>query len=146
MWKKCAAKIILKNKKSKKFSWAHVTIGVVKFSVVSCWLLVWKSLRINQNCFGRNRSTISQCLTICRIIEGVRAKYFVATLLFVVFSQAFDSIYRKDGANTTCIWSSHRNCTASMILYKKYESNGSLTIGGTLISLTLSLESCKKIH
>ena len=48
----------------------------------------------NQNGFRRNRSTTSQILTIRRILEGVRAKNLQATLLFVDFTKAFDSIHR----------------------------------------------------
>ena len=51
-------------------------------------------LRKNQNGFWRNRSTTSQILTIRRILEGVRAKNLQATLLFVDFTKAFDSIHR----------------------------------------------------
>ena len=51
-------------------------------------------LRNNQNGFQRNRSTNSQILTICRILDGVRAKNIQATLLFVDFTKAFDSIHR----------------------------------------------------
>ena len=51
-------------------------------------------LRKNQNGFRRNRSTMSQILTICRILEGVRAKNLVATMLFVDFTKAFDSFHR----------------------------------------------------
>ena len=51
-------------------------------------------LRKNQNGFRRNRSTTSQILTIHRILEGVRAKNLPATLLFVDFTKAFDSIHR----------------------------------------------------
>ena len=51
-------------------------------------------LRKNQNGFRRNRSTTSQILTIRRILEGVRAKNLQATLIFVDFTKAFDSIYR----------------------------------------------------
>ena len=51
-------------------------------------------LRKNQNGFRRNRSTNSQILTIHRILEGVRAKNLQATLLFVDFTKAFDSIHR----------------------------------------------------
>ena len=51
-------------------------------------------LRKNQNGFRRNRSTTSQILTIRRILEGVRAKSLQATLLFVDFTKAFDSIHR----------------------------------------------------
>ena len=53
-----------------------------------------KILRKNQNGFRRNRSTTSQILTIRRILEGVRAKNLQATLLFVNFTKAFDSIHR----------------------------------------------------
>ena len=51
-------------------------------------------LRKNQNDFRRNRSTTSQILTIRRILEGERAKNLQATLLFVDFTKAFDSIHR----------------------------------------------------
>ena len=51
-------------------------------------------LRKNQNGFRRNRSTTSQILTIHRILEGVRAKNLQATLLFVDFTKALDSIHR----------------------------------------------------
>ena len=51
-------------------------------------------LRKNQNGFRRDRSTISQMLTIRRILEGVRAKNLQATILFVDFTKAFDSIHR----------------------------------------------------
>ena len=51
-------------------------------------------LRKNQNGFWRNRSTTSQILTIRRILEGVRAKNLQATLLFVDFTKAFNSIHR----------------------------------------------------
>ena len=60
-------------------------------------------LRKNQNGFRRNRSTTSQILTIRRILEGVRAKNLRATLLFVDFTKALDSIQRKDGTNPTSI-------------------------------------------
>ena len=48
----------------------------------------------NQNGFRRNRSTTSQILTIRRILEGVRTKILQATILFVDFTKAFDSIHR----------------------------------------------------
>ena len=51
-------------------------------------------LRKNQNDFRTNRSTTSQILTIRRIFDGVRAKNLQATLLFVDFTKAFDSIHR----------------------------------------------------
>ena len=51
-------------------------------------------LRKNQNSFRRNRSTTWQILTIRRILEGVRAKNLLVTILFVDKTQAFDSIHR----------------------------------------------------
>ena len=59
-------------------------------------------LRKNQNGFRRNRSTISQILTIRRILEGVRAKNLQAPILFIDFTKAFDfHSQRKDWANAT---------------------------------------------
>ena len=52
-------------------------------------------LKKNQDCFRRNRSMTSQILTICRNLEGVRAKHLEATILFVDLSKAFDSIHRR---------------------------------------------------
>ena len=48
----------------------------------------------NQNGFQRNRSTTTKILTIRRILEGVQAKNLQATILFVDFTKAFDSIHR----------------------------------------------------
>ena len=48
----------------------------------------------NQMTIEITRSTTSQILTIHRIREGVRAKNIKATLLFVDFTKAFDSIHR----------------------------------------------------
>ena len=50
--------------------------------------------RKNQNGFQRNRFTTSQILTIHRILEGVHSKNLQATILFVDFTQAFDSTHR----------------------------------------------------
>ena len=51
-------------------------------------------LRKNQNGFRASRSTSGQILTIMRILEGTKAKNLRATLLFINFSKAFDSIHR----------------------------------------------------
>ena len=51
--------------------------------------------RPNQNGFRNNRSTIGQILIIRRIIEGIKEKNLDASLIFVDFSKAFDSINRE---------------------------------------------------
>ena len=51
-------------------------------------------IRKNQNDFRRNRSTTLQILTIHRILENVRANNLEASILYVDFGQAFDSIHR----------------------------------------------------
>ena len=53
-----------------------------------------KILRRNQNGFWRNRTIISEILTICRMIERVRAKIQEATLFFVYFFKPFVFIHR----------------------------------------------------
>ena len=75
-------------------------------------------LRKNQNGFRRNRSTTSQILTIRRILEGVRAKNLQATLLFVDFTKAFDSIHRGKMEQILLAYGLPKETvTAIMILY-----------------------------
>ena len=76
-------------------------------------------LRKNQNGFRRNRSTTSQILTIRRILEGVRAKNLQGTLLFVVFTKAFDSIHRGKMEQILLAYGlSKETVVAIMILYR----------------------------
>ena len=76
-------------------------------------------LRKNQNGFRRNRSTTSQILTICRILEGVRAKNLQVTLLFVDFTKAFDSIHRGKMEQILVAYSLPKETVAAItILYK----------------------------
>ena len=78
-----------------------------------------KILRKNQDGFRRNRSTISQILTISRILEGVRAKNLEATISFVDFSNAFDSIYRGKMEQLLLAYSLPKEIVeAIMMLYK----------------------------
>ena len=74
-----------------------------------------KILRKNQNSFWRNRSTISQILTIRRILEGVRAKNLWATILFV----GFNSIHRGKIEQVLLAYSlPKKNVAAIMMLYR----------------------------
>ena len=69
-----------------------------------------KILKNYQNGFRRNRFTISQILTIRRILERIHAKHLEATLLFVDFYKAFDSYaQREDEANTSSLLLPQRN-------------------------------------
>ena len=78
-----------------------------------------KILRKNQTPFQRNQSTISQFLTIRRIIEGVHAKDIEATLLFVDFSKAFDFIHRGKMEHILLAYGLPKETvTAIMILYR----------------------------
>ena len=75
--------------------------------------------RKNQNGFRRNRSTTSQILTIRRILEGVRAKNLQATLIFVDFTKAFDSIHRGKMEQILLAYGIHKETVAAItILYR----------------------------
>ena len=76
-------------------------------------------LRKNQNGFRRNRSTTSQISTIRRILEGVRAKNLQATLIFVDFTKAFDSIHRGKMEQILLTYGIPKETIAAiMILYR----------------------------
>ena len=49
-------------------------------------------LRGNQSGFRPGRSTTTQVLALCRIIEGVKKKHLPAVMIFIDFCKAFDSI------------------------------------------------------
>ena len=73
--------------------------------------------RKNQNRFRRNRSTTSQILTIRRIL-GVRAKNLEAALLFVDFTQAFDSIH-KEKEQTLFAFGLNKETVATIMMSNK---------------------------
>ena len=87
-----------------------------------------KILRKNQNGFQRNRSTKSQILTICRILEDVRAKNIDVTILFDDFSKAFDSIHRGKMEQILLTYGLPKETVATiMMLYKKHKSKSLLS-------------------
>ena len=76
-------------------------------------------LRKNQNGLRRNRSTTSQILTIRIILEGIRAKILPATILFVDFTMAFDSIHGGKIEQILLAYSKPKETVAAiMILYR----------------------------
>ena len=76
-------------------------------------------LRKNQNGFQRNRSMTSQILTIRRILEGIWAKNLQATILFVDFTKACDSIHRGKMGQILLAYGLPKGTTAAiMILYR----------------------------
>ena len=76
-------------------------------------------LRKNQNGFRRNRSMTSQILTTRRILEGLRAKNPQATLIFVDFTKAFDSIHRGKMEQNLLAYSIPKETVAAItILYR----------------------------
>ena len=74
--------------------------------------------RKNQNGFRRNRSTTSQILTIRQML-GVRAKNLEATLLFVDFSKAFDSIHRGKIEQILLAYSLSKETVAAIMMLNK---------------------------
>ena len=58
-------------------------------------LEIGKILRKKENGFRKNLSTTSKIYTLYRFLEDVRTKLREATILFVDFSKAFDSIHRE---------------------------------------------------
>ena len=80
-------------------------------------------LRKNQNGFRTNRSTSGQILTIRRVLEGVNAKNLPATLLFIDFSKAFDSIHRERMKNILLAYGIPlETVNGIMMLYKNTRS------------------------
>ena len=75
-------------------------------------------LRKNQNGSRRNISTTSQILTICRILESVRAKNLQAT----IFTKAFNSIHRGKMEKILLAYGQPKETVAAiMILYGNTE-------------------------
>ena len=78
-----------------------------------------KIFRKNQNGFRRNQPTISQILTIRRILKGVCKKNVKETLLFVDFSKALDSLHRGKMEQILLTYGLPKETiTAIMMLYK----------------------------
>ena len=68
--------------------------GITLTSIATIEPKIAKILRKKQNGFQRNRSVTSQILTIRQILDCVHTNNLEATILFVGFSKAFDSIHR----------------------------------------------------
>ena len=61
----------------------------------------------------------SQILTICRFLEGVQVKSLQATILFVDFTKAFDSIHRGKMEQILLAYGIPKETIAAiMILYR----------------------------
>ena len=113
-------------------------------------------LRKNQNGFRRNRSTTSQILTIRRILEGVQAKNLQATLIFVDFTKAFDSIHRGKMEQILLVYGIPKETVAAItILYRntkvKVRSPDGDTeyfdiVAGVLQEDTLALYHLSRLH
>ena len=83
----------------KWFNYRGISLTCISAKVYNKLLLhrphVEPLLRINQNGFRPNRDTVSQILTIRRLIEGIKEKNLPAVLTFVDFRKALDSIHRE---------------------------------------------------
>ena len=76
-------------------------------------------LRNKQNGFRRNRSMISQILTIRIIFESVRAKNQQVTILFVDFTKAFDSIHRRKMEQILLAFGLPKETIAAIMILKR---------------------------
>ena len=83
-------------------------------------LKIEKRLKKNQNVFPRNRSTTSQILTICRILEDERAKNLNAIIqVFVDFFNVFDFIQRRNMEQILLTYGQPKETvSAILVLYK----------------------------
>ena len=89
-------------------------------------------IRKKQNGFQRNRSTTSKILIIHRILEGIRAKNLQATLLFVDFTKAFDSIHRGKIKQILLAYGLPKETVAAiMIFYRNTKMKGRSLDGDT---------------
>ena len=80
-------------------------------------------LQTNQNGFRIKRSTSGQILTVRRIIEGTNAINLKATILFIDFSKAFDSIHRgKMAENLNAYGIPGEIISSIMVVYKNTKS------------------------
>ena len=69
--------------------------------------------------FRSNRSTCSKILTICPILEGVHSKNLQATILFVDFTKAIDSIHRGKMEQSLLAYGLQKETVAAiMMLYR----------------------------
>ena len=76
-------------------------------------------LRENPNGFRTKKSTTGKMLTIRCILKGVKSKNLPATLLFIDFTQAFDSINREKMKGILIIYGIPTEVVNSiLILYK----------------------------
>ena len=100
-------------------------------------------LRKNENGFRRNRSTTSQILTICRTLEGVRAKNLAATILFVDFIKAFHSIHRGKMEQILLTYGLPNETVAAMMMLYRNTKDGDTDyfdiVAGVLQGDTLAL-------
>ena len=78
-----------------------------------------KVLKKNQNGFQRKKFTTSQILTIHQILKATLFCRFLRGIWF--------HTKRKDGANTSSLWSPQRNCCSQNDALQKHKSQGLLT-------------------
>ena len=78
--------------------------------------------------FGETDPRRHKFLTIRRILEGVRAKNLEATMLFVDFSQAFDSIHRGKMEQIILAYSLPKETVAAIMTQTQKCLNASLIL------------------
>ena len=108
------------------YDYKHYTMttsitSMIYYAFLLChiWPEDKKILQKYQNSFWNNQPITSRILSICQIIEGIRAKDLKAALLFINSSKAFDSNQREKMEQ---IWSTYglskETVTIIMMLYQ----------------------------
>ena len=111
-----------KGKFYKKLPWNYTDLHIRKNDNLMLLnrirLVIDPLLPKNQNGFRQNRSATGKISkTIRRIIEGAKSKQLSATLLFIDFSKAFDSIHRGKMREIFNAYSLQETVKAIMISY-----------------------------
>ena len=110
-----------------------ITLTAIEAKIYNALLLnhikptIEKILRKNQNGFRRKRSSTSQILTIHWILEGVHAKKPVGdTIICRPLQGIWLHTQKEDGANTSSLRFSERNCRSHNDAILKHRSKSSI--------------------
>ena len=103
-------------------------------------------LRMNQNGFRPERTTVAQILTLRRIIEEVKANNLPAIITFIDFKKAFDSIHREKMMRILKAYGIPPNLLRAIEQMYNNTRAKYRRLMGRLVSLTSLLEYYRETH